>query len=134
MRHVRQRYLTDCGIAVAACVAGVGYERMRLKAHEVIWDGEAPSSYITNLAQIKELLSHFDVVVGGTKHVRGGWGKIPDSAVVRIVYANGCGHFVLFNRDGKGRCSCYDPWLDKVRRDIHKMRPPSHYMEVEVFS
>jgi ABC-type bacteriocin/lantibiotic exporter with double-glycine peptidase domain len=130
-RYVRQRYLTDCGIAVSASVAGVGYERMRLKAHEILWHGKAPSNYITTMPMLKTLLKHFGIKAKNYKPTKS-WLRIPDKAIVSIRYANGCGHFVLFMRDKTGHCCCYDPWLDKVRTDLHKMKLPRYYMEIPV--
>lgn len=129
MRLVRQRYMTDCSIAVAATVAGVGYERMRSRAITLLWKGRAPSSYCTCHDDIRRLLRSFGVRTGRSVGCRS-WAKVPDRAIVRIRYANGNGHAVLFTRDERGRQSCYDPWLDKVRTDLHKMRPPTHYIEV----
>jgi hypothetical protein len=129
MRHVRQRYDSDCGIAGAACIAGTGYWKMHNKAIEVIWKNKRPSSYVTCSEDIKKLLKKFKVKVSDAVRVKK-WSRIPDKALVRILYANGCGHLVIFTRDEKGRMQCYDPYLDKVRRDLHKMRPPTHYMEI----
>jgi len=128
MKSVIQKEKTGCGIASAAALAGVSYDRAKAKAARLGIYAADPKLW-SDTKYVRALLRRLRISVSGREQKFQSWDKLPDRALLAIKWRLEKGtpfwHWVVFVRE-TGSAYVLDPkkGLKKnKRRDFGRMKP-----------
>lgn len=128
LRRVVQRDPTGCGIACAAAISGLSYERVRTRAAILGIQVRDPQLW-SSTQPMRILLAHLNIPTAPREMPFGDWCSLPDCALLAIKWHLEQGvphwHWTVFVREG-GEAYVLDPnkSLKSCRRtDFGRMRP-----------
>lgn len=108
IHRVRQRYMTDCGIAATAMLARVPYAKAKAALFP---DGSHQRSYGTYTRDVLRALDHFGVRHGKRERKVEAWEDIPSTALVTARHSSTPEqlHWLIFQRRSAGDWLIIDP-------------------------
>lgn len=128
MRAVVQKDRTGCGVAAAAAIAGISYDRAKAAAASVGVSVE-DSRLWSSTGPVRRLLRRLGWRVSASPQTFHGWPDLPDCALLAIKWHVEAGrphwHWVVFLRDAAGArvLDSKRALRHPVRRDFWRMRP-----------
>ena len=129
IKFVKQLTPSSCGIAVVASLANKSHTEIKKLYIKLIWNNKDPKNYYSYLTQMVKVLKNLKIKSALNHTTSNNWNDLPDVAVARILYKNGCGHFCIFFRDENNRKYLYDPYLNKIRKDFYRLNL-THYLPI----
>jgi len=135
LKSVIQQELTGCGIASAATIAGVSYNKANKLANSLGIYADDPSLW-SDTQHVRKLLLHLGVKTDREETIFKSWQSLPDCALLSIKWHKEKGkpywHWVVFVRES-GREYVLDSkkaLKNHRRTDFGRMRP-KWYIEVK---